>query len=117
MLLTLLPQFRSSTVFPSSSVPNPILPGDGLLPRVSKLEFLPISVSDPILHGDEIPPPQATIEELSIEEPAVRVSDSSQTTHYTSMPRLEIPIFEGSKPTWRIRRCERFFQFYNVAED
>jgi len=33
------------------------------------------------------------------------------------MPRLEIPLFEGSKLSWWIRRCERFFQFYGVIEN
>ena len=33
------------------------------------------------------------------------------------MPRLQIPIFEGDKPRWWIRQCERFFHHYQVAEN
>ena len=33
------------------------------------------------------------------------------------MLRLEIPIFEGKKPRWWVRRCERLFQFYRIPEN
>ena len=33
------------------------------------------------------------------------------------MPKLEIPIFEGEKPQWWIRRSERFFYHYRVAKE
>ena len=30
------------------------------------------------------------------------------------MPRMEIPVFEGTNPRWWIRKCERLFEWYNV---
>lgn len=30
---------------------------------------------------------------------------------------LEIPIFDGSKPRWWVRRCERFFELYRIGEE
>ena len=38
------------------------------------------------------------------------------TNSHTAMPRLHIPLFDGSKPRWWIRRCEGFFQLCNVRE-
>lgn len=39
------------------------------------------------------------------------------TQNHVPMPRLEIPMFEGKKPRWWVRRCGRFFQFYRIPED
>lgn len=36
--------------------------------------------------------------------------------HHTPMSRLEIPAFDGDKPRWWIRQCERFFHYYWVVE-
>ena len=32
------------------------------------------------------------------------------------MPKMEIPLFEGNNPQWWMRRCEKVFNLYNVAE-
>ena len=32
------------------------------------------------------------------------------------MPLLEIPLFDCLNPRWWIRRCERMFEWYEVAE-
>ena len=32
------------------------------------------------------------------------------------MPKMEIPLFDGHNPRWWVRRCERMFSLYNVAE-
>lgn len=36
----------------------------------------------------------------------------------TSFPmlKIEIPSFDGHNPQWWVRRCERMFNLYNVAE-
>ena len=33
-----------------------------------------------------------------------------------SMPKLDIPMFDGNAPRWWIRRCERAFEWYGVPK-
>ena len=37
--------------------------------------------------------------------------------NHPPMPRLEIPMFDGMKSRWWIKRRERFFQFYRVLDE
>jgi len=52
----------------------------------------------------------------TIQEMQVRNSQSFSHNH-PLMPRLEIPKFEGRRPMWWVRRCDRFFQFYKVSDE
>ena len=56
------------------------------------------------------------VEQLAVQETLAR--NPQPTTHnHVPMPRLEISAFEGKKPRWWIRKCKRFFQFYQITED
>ena len=47
----------------------------------------------------------------------IQVRDlNPQSGNHTPIPKLEILLFDGSRPKWWIRRCEHFFQYYNVAK-
>ena len=53
-----------------------------------------------------------------MEETYDQVRDlNSPRTNQGPILRLEIPLFEGSKPRWWIRRCERYFEFYSIPEN
>ena len=32
------------------------------------------------------------------------------------VPKLELPMFEGTKHRWWVRRCEKLFEIHQVAE-
>ena len=33
------------------------------------------------------------------------------------MPKLEIPLFDGSNPKWWVRRCKWMFGWHNVPKE
>ena len=49
-----------------------------------------------------------------------RLENNSSNTPYVHnnvlMPKLEIPLFDGKNPRWWIKRCQNFFQFYNIPK-
>ena len=91
-MLSALPQFRLPPEFLPRALTNPIQPGTGILQR-------PKGPRGPI------EPPGADM------EGPVRGLNSHVPT-----PRLEIPLFDGSKPRWWICQCEIFFQLYHISE-
>jgi len=91
-MLSALPQFRLPPEFPPRASTDPIQLETGILQR-------------PEGSRGSTEPPGADM------EGPVRGLNSHIPT-----PRLEIPLFDGSKPRWWIRRCERFFQLYHIPE-
>lgn len=90
------------------------------MPQASLPEdFPPRSTSKPILTRASVIPhafnSQENEERHELDH-EVQVRESYQNPQHTSMPRLEIPMFEGIESRWWIRRCERFFQYYNITE-
>ena len=45
-----------------------------------------------------------------------QVVQAAQNQSCFPLPKMQIPLFDGISPRWWIRRCERFFQYYNVIE-
>ena len=42
--------------------------------------------------------------------------NSSCTHSIVPMPKLEISMFDGKNPRWWVKRCKKFFPFYNIEE-
>ena len=42
--------------------------------------------------------------------------NNSYTHSVVPMPKLEIPMFDDKNPRWWVKRCHKFFQFYNIKE-
>jgi len=96
-MLVALPQFRLLSDFPPRTNFDPILDRDGILPKPNG--------------GLEVEDRHALEREKLVR------GTSSQVIGHTPMPQLEIPFFEGVKPKWWIRRCENFFEFYQISEE
>jgi len=78
-MISKLPQFSLPMDFPPRSIANPIISNVGILPHAAELQ---------------------KAKELPVLELIIQVRDSSQTSHYTLMPRLKIPIFQVVKLSW-----------------
>lgn len=92
----------------SALLPNRLLedfsPRTKVASVLAEVGILPLA---PVLQG---------VEGCNEMEPDIQGRGFIPNHHHTPVPRLEIPIFEGDKPRWWIRRCERFFTCYQVVE-
>ena len=89
-------QVRISLDFPPRDRVELILPGHGNNHRtVESLE----------LEGDP-----AVVEETPMDK-RLEIQIPSQQVGFP-VPKLELPTFEGQKPCWWIRRCEKLFSIH-----
>ncbi|XP_052209406.1 uncharacterized protein LOC127812896 [Diospyros lotus] len=96
-MLVALPQFKLAGEFPPRLGIESILERDGILPRPKG-----IRMSD----------------ERGVYERELQGRNMGLANHsHTPVLRLDIPIFEGEKLRWWVRRCERFFELYRIGEE
>ena len=79
-------------------------------------DFPPRERTKSILQGIGIPHQHAGIME-SEEEPTVGDKPVVEKRRGFLVPKLELPIFEGTKPRWWLRRCEKLFEIHQVPEN
>lgn len=91
-----------------SKIPNASLPAD-FPPRANTTSILART------RVKQHTPKPMTEEQLEL-VPESSTRGAIANPYYTPMLRLDIPVFEGDKPRWWIRRCERFFYHYRVTE-